>query len=332
MSNDSLLLASDSEPSDAPLMEVNQSQAMTRAQQEVQGAVLLAKKFPRSEDDAFLKLQRSCQRSSFAEQTTYRFPRGRKQDPQTGEWKTNYVEGPSVDLAREAARCWGNIRYGFDVVSESKTERHIRAYAWDVEANTWVTQDAFFKKLIQRKTKVNGMEETVWVEPDERDLLELTNRHAAKAVRNCILQILPKDYIEDALRTASETRSKRDKADPDETRKALVLGFGKLNITPAMLEQYLGHPVAQCSPDELENLRGIWKSIKDGNSTWHEYVQQEEESQEVPPEMERIEEIVGLLSWTEARRRKFMAQYKGRMKEALEFLEAELNKDAGGAQ
>jgi len=46
MSNDSLLLASDSEPSDAPLMEVNQSQAMTRAQQEVQGAVLLAKKFP----------------------------------------------------------------------------------------------------------------------------------------------------------------------------------------------------------------------------------------------------------------------------------------------
>ena len=321
-----LMLQDSSEP--AALMEVNQSQAMTRAQQEVQGAILLAKKFPRNEDQSFLKLQKSCQRSSFAEETSYRFPRGRRQNPETGEWENNYVEGPSVDLAREAARCWGNVRYGFDVISETKVERHIRAYAWDVEANTWVTQDAFFKKLIQRKVKVNGIDETRWVEPDERDLLELTNRHAAKAVRNCILQILPKDYIEDALRTAGETKRNRDKSDPEGARKQIVLAFGQLNITPEMLEKYLNHPVAQCSPAELDNLRGIWKSIKDGNSTWFEYTNKaEDESQEAPPEMERINELFGLLGWTEAKRTKFMAQYKGRAAEALQFLEAEMDKE-----
>jgi len=318
--NTALALVKESE--DTSLVELNQQQSMARSQQEVQGAIVLAKRFPRNEDQAFARLQRSCQRPSFAESVEYAFPRGGKE-----------VRGPSADLAREAARCWGNIRYGTEVVSESKDERHIRSFAWDLETNNYATQESFFKKRIQRKVEINGMKETRWVEPDERDLLELHNRIAAKAERNCILKVLPPDYIQDAIATAHETLRNRDAVDPDASRKRLIVGFGALGITPEMLGEYLGHPLAQCSPAEFDKLRGIWKSIKDGNSTWAEYAQKaEEESQEVPPEMERIEEIVGLLSWTEARRRKFMAQYKGRMKEALEFLEAELNKDAGGAQ
>jgi PAS domain-containing protein len=60
-------------------------------------------------------------------------------------------------------------------------------------------------KLIQRKIKGSKTGETEWIAPDERDLLELTNRQNAKAVRNCILQVLPKDYILDAMDTAKET-------------------------------------------------------------------------------------------------------------------------------
>ncbi|MBZ0145365.1 MAG: hypothetical protein K8F56_17485, partial [Rhodocyclaceae bacterium] len=38
------------------------------------------------------------------------------------------------------------------------------------------------------------------------------------------------------------------------------------------LEQYLGHAWETTSADELAELRGVGKSIIDGNSTWAEYV------------------------------------------------------------
>jgi hypothetical protein len=39
-----------------------------------------------------------------------------------------------------------------------------------------------------------------------------------------------------------------------------------------MLETFLGHPLAQASPAQIADLRTIYKSIYDGNSTWAEYV------------------------------------------------------------
>src|ERR1700747_3455088 len=68
---------------------------------EIQSAIIIARRFPRNEDQAFEKLMRACRRLSFAEDAAYAFPRGDQK-----------VEGPSVNLAREAARVWGNIRHG----------------------------------------------------------------------------------------------------------------------------------------------------------------------------------------------------------------------------
>jgi hypothetical protein len=222
---------------------------------EIQSAITVAKRFPRNEDGAFQKLMKAADRTSFAEDAGYSFPRG----GQT-------VEGPSVNLAREAARVWGNIRYGLEVIRDDEESRQIRGWAWDLESNVKVTAEDEFRKLIYRKK--GG-----WIRPDERDLRELTNRRGAILIRGCILQILPKDLIEDAMERCKATLRKSAAQDPEAARKKIILAFSEIRVTPEMLEQKLGHPLAQCSPAEIADLRTIYKSIADGNSTWAEYVE-----------------------------------------------------------
>jgi len=228
---------------------------------EIQSAIVIAKRFPRNEDAAFEKLMKAAKRVSFAEDAAYSFPRG-----------GTTVEGPSVNLAREAARVWGNVRFGLDIIRDDEESRQIRAWAWDMETNVRVSAEDDFKKLVQRKQKgQNGQSSTIWMKPDERDLRELTNRRGAIVVRNCLLQIVPKDLIEDAMARCKETIRKGAEQDPEAARKRLILAFSELNISPEMLESSLGHKLAECSPAEVANLRNIYKSIADGNSTWQEY-------------------------------------------------------------
>ncbi len=238
--------------------ELTPTAGAAEKQYEIQSAIAVAKRFPRNEDQAFMRLMKAADRSSFAEDAAYRFPRGGAQ-----------VEGPSVNLAREAARVWGNIRYGLEILRDDDGSRQIRGWAWDMESNTKVTAEDDFAKLIQRKQRSGG---TAWIKGDERDLRELTNRRGAILVRNCILQLLPKDLVEDALDRCKTTLEKGAAADPDGARKKLILAFSQLNITPEMLEKKLAHPLVSCSPAEIAELRTIYKSIADGNSTWLEYV------------------------------------------------------------
>ena len=74
---------------------------ISRQAQEVQAAMVIAKKFPRDEYEATEKIKRTCQRSTLAEQAIYSYPRGGQN-----------VSGPSIRLAEALAQNWGNIDYG----------------------------------------------------------------------------------------------------------------------------------------------------------------------------------------------------------------------------
>lgn len=233
-------------------LAISSAQEIARA--EIESSIIIARKFPRDQSQAFANLMLSCKRPSFADGVEYSFPRGGSQ-----------ITGPSVKVAREAARVWGNIRHGLQIVREDEDNRQIRGFAWDLETNTKVEAEMEFKKLIFRRK--DG-----WVKPDERDLRELTNKHGAILVRNCLLQVLPPDLIEDACHESRATMQNRDAEDPEGARKRLIMAFGSLNINPKMLSKYLGHPVDELQPDGVEELRGIYASIKDGNSKWADYV------------------------------------------------------------
>lgn len=240
------------------LAELNTSGSAAREQAEIQSAYLIAKRFRRNEEEARERIINACKRLSFADEAYYAFPRGGSE-----------VSGPSVVLAREAARLWGNIRFGLKVVRDDDESRTIKGTALDLETNAFSEFEDDFKKLIQRKDKDSG--QTRWVTPDERDLRELTNRRGAILIRNCITSILPKDLIDAAVVAAEETVAQFADKNKAETVKLILETFSTLFVSQANLETYLGHSLIELSKEEIVKLRGIASAIRAGVSKKEEF-------------------------------------------------------------
>lgn len=244
------------------VVSVSTAGAIARAEAEVKAQVFLAKQFPRDEITIFKSVIRSVQRPEMADDATYRFPRG-----------GNTIEGPSVYLAREIARLWGNMRYGLRVVGGDEEWLHIEGWAHDIQTNTFTTAEDRFKRLIQRKNKQTQL--TEWVQPDERDLRELVNRRGAILIRNCVLELLPPDLVNEAVRVAAQTRKQAAegtlKANREDTLRQMVLVFDSMAITVPMLEAYVGHSLRDLSAAEYSDLMGVAKAIKDGQASRDDY-------------------------------------------------------------
>ena len=88
----------------------------SRAIAEAQGKLVIAKRFPRNEVEAYAKAMEACQRPTMAAKAFYSFPRG----GQT-------VEGPTIRFAEELARCWGNIDYGIKELSQDDGKAEMQA-------------------------------------------------------------------------------------------------------------------------------------------------------------------------------------------------------------
>ena len=102
---------------------------VTRQAQEVQVAMLAAKKFPRDQVVAFNNIIRACQRMKLAESSMYEYPRGREK-----------ITGPSIRLAEAIAQNWGNIDFGFMELEQRNRASQVMAYAWDLETNARQTK------------------------------------------------------------------------------------------------------------------------------------------------------------------------------------------------
>lgn len=225
------------------------------AQTELQAAVLLARQFVRDEESVWERALAACRRPSFAEQAMYAIPRG-----------GTTVRGPSVYLARELARIWGNIRYGSEIIADTPTHRTVRVWAWDIEANTRVAEDVTMAKLIARKRG----KETVMVEPTEIELREMTARQAAIATRNCLLRLLPADLVEACCEAAEQTLRAATSRQRPTVIEQLVQSFSKFAVTPEMIEAYIGRPLSQVTDEQLTDLRRVYRSLADGQGTWGE--------------------------------------------------------------
>ena len=56
-------------------------------------------------------------------------------------------------------------------------------------------------------------------------------------------------------------------------RKAILDSFASMGVKPRDLEEYLAHPIDIVSPEEIVDLRAVYKTIADGQSTWKDYVE-----------------------------------------------------------
>ena len=92
--------------------------AISRQAQEVQAAMVIAKKFPRDEVQSFNRIMQACKRKTLAEQAMYEYPRGGTK-----------VTGPSIRLAEAMAQNWGNLDYGIIELQQKSGESQVMAYA-----------------------------------------------------------------------------------------------------------------------------------------------------------------------------------------------------------
>ena len=102
----------------------------SRAIAEAQGKLVIAKRFPRDEVQAYNRVAQACQRKGIAEKAFYSYNRG-----------GGTVSGPTIRFAEELARCWGNIDYGIKELSQDDGKSEMQAYAWDLETNAQSVQN-----------------------------------------------------------------------------------------------------------------------------------------------------------------------------------------------
>ncbi len=231
----------------------NTEVAVSRAAQEVQAAMAIAKRFPRDMNLAYSRLMTACKRKGLAEAAIYEYPRGGTK-----------VEGPSIRLAEAAAQCWGNLDFGIVEVEQKAGESVVMAYAWDLETNT--RQVKTFTVKHERHTRQGRQ-----FLSDPRDIYEMVANQGARRVRACILGVIPGDVIDDALSQCEKTLAGDAKEPISDRVRKMLAAFAEFNVTTEMVETKLGHKVEAISESELAKLRKTYTSIKDGMGGIHDF-------------------------------------------------------------
>ncbi len=228
---------------------------VSRQAQEVQAAMVIAKKFPRDEVESFNRIMRSCQRKSLAEQSMYEYPRGGTK-----------VTGPSIRLAEALAQNWGNLDFGIIELEQRNGESQVMAYAWDLESNT--RQTKIFSVPHVRGTKNGNIPLT-----DPRDIYEMVANQGARRLRACILGIIPGDVIDAAVEQCRDTLVKGEK-EPliDRVRKMAKAFEDAYSVTLPMIEKYLGCKAEAFSENDFIRLKNVYKSLRDGMAKREDYL------------------------------------------------------------
>lgn len=248
------------------LVEVENQRAMA----EVQGAIILAKKFPRNQIEALDRIMTACQRPGLAEQAVYEYARG-----------GSSISGPSIRLAEAIAQNWGNLQFGIRELEQRNGESTVEAFCWDMETN--VRQVKTFQVKHERHTKKGSYKLA-----DPRDIYELTANQGARRLRAAILAIIPGDVIESAVTQCEETL--KAKADTSaEALKKLTEKFAEFKVTKEQIEKRIQRHLDTITPAQLIQLRKIYNSLKDGMSSavdWFEVV--ETKAEEKPGLKEKL--------------------------------------------
>ena len=225
------------------------AQAMTgRYIQEVQGMIIMAKKFPRDQFAAYNRIMEACKRKSLAEVAQYEFPRGGEK-----------VTGPSIRLAEVLAQNWGNISTGIIELEQNYGESKVMAFAWDLETN--YREERIFSVKHERKAKgaIKKLD-------DPRDIYELVANLGARRKRSCILAVIPKDIVEAAEQQCEETLKKSNATKPltDRIRDMFTKFQQDFSVTKDMIEEFIGCRAEAFTERDVLKLGRVYNSLRDG--------------------------------------------------------------------
>jgi hypothetical protein len=220
-----------------------------RAIAEVQGQLVLAKRFPRSMTAALVDFLDACKSADFAATAFYAVP--------------NRGNGPSIRFAEEAARCYGNFDYGHRELGRTEHgpngpgKSEIEVYAWDKEKNNRSTRQI---TVLHIRDKTGGATPL-------RDQTDIDNRIAnvaSKQMRGRILALVPKAMVAAGIAECKRTLAGGNEKPLSERIIGLCKGFANYGISTERLAKHLGHAVDDMTTDEFTDLVGIGNALKDG--------------------------------------------------------------------
>ena len=229
----------------------------SRAIAEAQGKLVIAKRFPRDEVQAYNRVAQACQRKGIAEKAFYSYNRG-----------GGTVSGPTIRFAEELARCWGNIDYGIKELSQDEGKSEMQAYAWDLETNAQSVQN-FTNPHIR---EVGGKAKIL---TSQRDIYEINANMGARRLRSRILAILPTDLVDMAIAECKKTLAGNNDEPLIDRVKKMIVAFGKIGVTQEQIEKRLGRKVDTMTVDDFTDYIGIYNAIKQGESKIAEWFEAE---------------------------------------------------------
>lgn len=234
----------------------------TRAIAEVQAAIIVAQQCPRSVPRAIAEMRESCRRKELADRAFFRYPQG-----------GSIVSGPSIHLARELARVWGNFQYGLVELRRDEGQSEMLAFAWDVQTNTRNSSI-----IINPHRLYTGSKELTAL----REIYENNANVGARRVREAILASLPTWFVEEAKDLCNKTITEGGGVPLAQRAANAIEVFGNLGITVAQLETKVGTPSGKWTDQDVAQLRVIRQSLLRGEIS---------KDEEFPPERVTVSEI-----------------------------------------
>lgn len=236
----------------APIATRPTSNAIADASQsreiaEVQGAMIIAQRFPRNPIRAMDSILHACTRATLAEGALYSYSRGGQE-----------ITGPSIRLAEVAAQAWGNISFGIRELEQRDGASTVEAFAWDMETNT--RQVKVFQVEHKRHTRKGA-----YKLEDPRDIYEMVANQGARRLRACILGVIPGDVIEAAVKQCEETLHASADTSADGLKK-LVAAFDKFDVSKDQIEKRIQCRLDAIRPAQVVQLKKVYASLRDGMS------------------------------------------------------------------
>lgn len=284
MAHEELNKALDIRRQSMPAMRTGETSAMAVAAQSkalVEARYMMALERPRDMDVVRQLLVNECRRPGFANNpsTFYRKPIGKG------------VEGLGIRFVEAAMRCMRNVLTETPTVYEDAEKRVVRVCVTDLENNASFMKDVTVTKTVERSkpaedgsyisVRKNSYGKDVFTVPaGDDDLLNKEGALISKAVRTLGLRIIPGDLQDEAEQIILATRRDEAARDPADARKRLVDAFATLGITAKQLIEYCGHSLDQTTPDEIVDLRGIYGSLREEETTWGAVMESRRKSRE----------------------------------------------------
>ena len=237
----------------------------SREIQEVQAAMIIAKRFPRDQVAATDRIQNACRRPTLAEGAMYQYSRGGSD-----------ISGPSIRLAESLAQNWGNLQFGIRELDKRDGVSTVEAFAWDIETNT--REVKVFQVPHDRYTRKGGRQRVY----DPRDIYEIVANQGARRLRACILGIIPGDVVDMAVTECEKTLATHIDCSEKSCRKMLE-SFGRYGVTQRMIEKRIQRRIDTITPALMAGLIKIGTSLRDGMSSSSDWFEPPSEPKPLTP-------------------------------------------------